>query len=354
MRPRKYGLIAITALFLAFGFASVFPDSADAKRMGGGSSMGSRGSKSFAAPQQPAQRSSYNQASAPQSPGSPARAGGMFGGMGSGLLGGLGGLVLGGMLGSMLFGGSGAGMGGGGIGLMEIILLGGILWFGYRWFKRQRSMAPAGGSEAGPPLLQGGAITLPNPNVGGSNHLRTGGDQGLPGSFDMGANNRMGMNTEVDEVSKGLDHIVSMDPNFNEEQFLNGAKRAFQQMQASWCDGNVFNLRPLLHASMLERILADMKEKETKKQKDHIEDIQFLGAEISEAWQESGEDWITVRFQVSMLEYATDEHGMVVEGSRTLPERVEEYWTFTRQVGSRDPNWLLAAIQQPGQSLNQQ
>ena len=69
-------------------------------------------------------------------------------------------------------------------------------------------------------------------------------------------------------------------------------------------------------------------------------------AEITEAWQETGQDYVTVHFLASLLDYTTDESGaQVLEGSRTEPVKFEEYWTFARPVG---PNpWKLSAIQQP-------
>jgi hypothetical protein len=49
-----------------------------------------------------------------------------------GLMGGIGGFLLGGLLGSMLFGGMGHGLFGG-IGLMEILIVGGLLFFAFAY-----------------------------------------------------------------------------------------------------------------------------------------------------------------------------------------------------------------------------
>ena len=67
--------------------------------------------------------------------------------------------------------------------------------------------------------------------------------------------------------------------------------------------------------------------------------------EVSEAWQEGRQDFVTVRFLANLLDYTVDETGtQVMEGSRTEPVKFEEYWTFVRPVG---PNtWRLSAIQQ--------
>jgi len=68
--------------------------------------------------------------------------------------------------------------------------------------------------------------------------------------------------------------------------------------------------------------------------------------DISEAWQESGQDFITVRIYANLLDYTVDEKtDQVLSGSKTEPVKFEEYWTFTRQVGNNP--WQLSAIQQP-------
>ena len=65
--------------------------------------------------------------------------------------------------------------------------------------------------------------------------------------------------------------------------------------------------------------------------------------EVTEAWQECGRDFVTVLLAGSLIDYTVDAAGAVVAGSRTGPERFEEFWTFTRPVG---PNtWVLTAIQ---------
>jgi predicted lipid-binding transport protein (Tim44 family) len=75
-----------------------------------------------------------------------------------------------------------------------------------------------------------------------------------------------------------------------------------------------------------------------------VEKIDLRGADVTEAWQEGGQDFVTVHLRGSMLDYTVDDaSGNVVDGSRTTPAEVDEYWTFTRPVG---PNrWKLSAIQ---------
>lgn len=351
---RKYFFATLTTI-LAVGvtLAMLWPEEADA-RMGGGNSMGSRGSRSFSTPRQaipaPAGGSQMHPGSAQPAqamPGSraPLSTPGMAGspGFSSGLMGGLGGLVLGGVLGAALFGGehtaggmgegaahAAGGVGGSGIGLLELLLIGGLIWMALRWFKQQRAgqaapMAPYGNSRR-----EDMADAFSGKSAFDSS----------PGRFMAG---------QEDELAQGIANIVSMDPQFEERRFLEGAKMAFQHIQGAWSDWSVDRLRPLLTERMWKLIQAQALERQAAGKRDIIEKIQFDQVSISEAWQEAGEDWLTVHFLVRMVDYTTDTQGKLLEGDPNTPSTVEEYWTFTRPVGSRDPNWFLSAIQQPGE-----
>ena len=343
----RIGYFALFSSFLTVGLAIItfWPADADA-RMGGGRSIGSRGFRSFSTPRQsipsrrPMRQSTPAQTAAPHTPRTTSS------GMGAGLMGGLGGLALGGLLGATLFGDGGGGVagaasttgtastaggvGGSGIGLLEILLIGGLIWFAMHWFRRQKERAStpmdmSGNSarERMPEALLGKPMF--NPSTG-----NLAGDSG-------------------DEVSQGLTNIARMDANFDEGRFLEGAKMAFQHIQGAWSDWSVERLRPLLTERMWHLIQAQAMERKAEGKRDIIEKIQFKQVEISEAWQESGEDWLTVHFLVDMVDYTTDLQGNVLEGNPNVSSLVEEYWTFNRPVGSQDPSWFLSAIQQPGE-----
>ncbi len=340
MKPNRFFAMFGIALTLGFAALTVIPEDAEARRFGGGRSFGSRGSRSFSVPRQPTQRSTMQQRQTTQSRQSSAMAGNTGGSrFGSGLMGGIGGLLLGGMIGSMLFGGGGVGgAGGGGIGLLEILLIGGGIWFFMRWLRRKKAgeraatMSPMGGGSHESPME-----FSRDDNQGGP----------LPERFETGGGGDASFNQPTDEVSQGIEHIMQMDPSFREDQFIDGAKQAYKMIQSAWSDWSVDRLRPLLTDRMWGMVQAQAEERKDAGMRDIIEKIDFKTAEVSEAWQESGENWITMRFVVSMIEYSTDVEGNLKEGSMDTTVEHEECWTFTRPVGAQDPNWFLAAIQQP-------
>ena len=115
----------------------------------------------------------------------------------------MGGLA-GGFLGSMLFGGMG-GMGdGGGVGMLEIILLGGLAYLGYRFFMKRRQEPPTSPSQV--------AGTTPGPYA-------------APAAVADAAG---------EDRARGLEYIRRMDPSFSEKAFGETASDAFFRLQGGW------------------------------------------------------------------------------------------------------------------------
>ena len=91
----------------------------------------------------------------------------------------------------------------------------------------------------------------------------------------------------------------------------------------------------------------DLQELKAKGQINRLENIAVRQVEISEVWQEQGQDYITVGFLANLLDYTVDANtNLVLAGSDTEPVKFEEDWTFTRPTGSGA--WKLSAITQPG------
>ena len=105
-------------------------------------------------------------------------------------------------------------------------------------------------------------------------------------------------------------------------------------------------LRPLLTDEMLGTFRTNIETARANRQINKLENISVRSVELTEAWQEQGQDYVTVRFLANLLDYTVDEAtGRVVSGSDTTPVKFEEYWTWVRPVGPQP--WKLSAITQP-------
>ncbi|BDD88140.1 Tim44 domain-containing protein [Desulfofustis limnaeus] len=239
------------------------------------------------------------------------------GGFGRGLAGGL----LGGAMGALLFG-SLFGMGGSGIGLLPILLLAGVAFFLYRTYARSKSPAHATAAPAaagGPRIntdftIGGGTATPPPP----------------PSSTPT--------------VADGLAEIRRNDPGFDETYFLEVASDVFFRIQAGWAGRDLSGYRYLLGDQLAEEYESHFQQMRAAGTINKLENIAIRAVQIDAAGNRDGEDFITVLFTATLLDYTVNEQtGEVIEGSRTNPVKFAEHWTWARPVGTE--NWRLEGIE---------
>ncbi|HEY7436612.1 MAG TPA: Tim44 domain-containing protein [Methylomirabilota bacterium] len=295
-------------------------------RAGGGGSSGSRGSRSYSSPARPpASPVSPSQPSSPAAtPMQPQRPGwgGMMGGM-------LGGLLLGGLLGGLLFGGGF----GSGIGLMEILIIGALGWFALSYMRRRQAAGPSGYAMAG-----GGFGAGPASRDDAASSARYG--TGAPASTAT-----LEPPAGPSDLERGIGHIRQMDPGFDLRGFSETASDIFFKVQGAWTARDLRSVSASLTPEMAAQLQRDCDRLRVEGKINRLENIAVRSAAVTEAWQETGQDYVTVHFLASLLDYTTDESGArVLDGSRTEPVKFEEYWTFVRPVGPGP--FRLSAIQQ--------
>lgn len=294
----KYYLSLAAMLVLLFG---AFEESyARAGRSGG--SFGSRGSRTYSAPAQsaPPRTQQATQQAAPQMQQQMApRGAGLFGGLAGGLAGG----ILGGLLFSSLGHAATAPGAAGGLGIIDILLIGGGIFLIVRLFRRKKSTED----------FLGGRKT--SSGVAPQNGLEA-----------------------------GLGDISRMDGYFDEEHFMAEAIDIFFNVQSAWVRGNVDQISSIVAPRALETLRGQIDELRGKGLVNRVEGLAIKDSAITEAWQEKGTDYITMKLKASALDYVVDGSGSVVEGSNTEPVVFTEYWTFAREIGK---DWKLSAIQQP-------
>ncbi len=150
---------------------------------------------------------------------------------------------------------------------------------------------------------------------------------------------------EDGDLEKGLGYVRQMDSSFDETKFKDQCMDHFFKIQGAWINRNLSGVKPLLTDEMFGIIQGDAEKLRAEKKVNKLENIAVRSVDLSEVWQESGQDFITVRFYANLLDYVEDEStGQVLSGSKTEPVKFEEYWTFTRPVGNQP--WKLSAIQQ--------
>jgi predicted lipid-binding transport protein (Tim44 family) len=303
-------------------------------RAGGGRSSGSRGSRpsgpsrSYSSPSQP--KSDPGSAGAQTRP----QPGPFQQPSSGGFLRGLAGGVMGGLLGAMLFrslgfAGTGGGFGGG-IGLFEI-LLGAALLFGVYWYFKSRRRVALARIESNTGTQHCYGSPAYDSYVGGPTQM--------PGTEGPVAS------SQRSDVDLGLQHIRQMDPRFDETDFRETSSDIFFKIQAGWANRDLEPVKGLLTSEIFSILKTEVDELRREKKLNRLDNIAVRSVDLVEVWQETGSDYVTVKFLANLLDYTVDDvTGQVISGSKIDPIKFEEYWTFTRPVGNHP--WKLSAIQQ--------
>ena len=241
-------------------------------------------------------------------------------------MGGIAGFAIGGLLGSMLFGGMGHGLGGlgGGIGLMDILLIGGGLALLFMFLRRRRA-----------------AAEQPQPAYAGMGGV---GSYQAPEPATTSTMSASAVADAPSDVDRGLGHIRAMDGGFDPDALVTRARDVFFDVQAGVTARDMSKVRDRVAPEMYADLQRQCDELRAARRTNRVERIDLRRSEITEAWQESGRDYVTVYFAGALLDYTVDDAtGSVVAGSATDRDGLEEFWTFSRPVG---PNpWQLSAIQ---------
>src|SRR3546814_15402081 len=69
--------------------------------------------------------------------------------------------------------------------------------------------------------------------------------------------------------------------------------------------------------------------------------IRIDSAKITAIETSRGEARITVRYHADISAITRDADGKLIAGSMSDAEQADDLWTFRRQIGSNDPNWVL-------------
>jgi predicted lipid-binding transport protein (Tim44 family) len=146
-----------------------------------------------------------------------------------------------------------------------------------------------------------------------------------------------------DPVARAMMDIKLADRSFDEAQFVEGARAAYEMIVTAFAEGDRDTLRPFLSEEVFGAFDRAISQREKH---DQTMEFNFLGLEASkitaaELKNQTAE--ITIAFKSEVIEALRDKADDLVEGESIAANHVNDVWTFARDVTARDPNWALVA-----------
>lgn len=150
---------------------------------------------------------------------------------------------------------------------------------------------------------------------------------------------------EDSEAAKALAEMKRLEPSFGVGEFLEGARGAYEMILMGFERGEIDEIAPFL-SDEVQEVFNEVIEQ--RNEKGLLVEASFVGVreltlQNAEFDQATNEAEITVRFVGELTSVVRDSAGDIIEGDPNAIKRQKDIWTFSRIMGSNDPNWQLVA-----------
>jgi predicted lipid-binding transport protein (Tim44 family) len=142
-------------------------------------------------------------------------------------------------------------------------------------------------------------------------------------------------------LAGALETTRQLDPSFDEKQFLQGARSAFTTIVEDFAKGDMSRIGRLLGPQVLPHFENALAARRKAAQTLESKIIRFKDVEISAARMDDTRSFLTVRYISDQQNILRDSSGTPIGGAEGQVEEITDFWTFSREMKSSDPNWIL-------------
>ena len=129
------------------------------------------------------------------------------------------------------------------------------------------------------------------------------------------------------------------------EDFLKGAKIAYETIITNFASGNLKNIKYLLDKKVFDQFNEALKEKKSKGYKSETTFIGISSASIKEHNTLNKILEVTVDYVSEIISCVKDRDNKILSGDPEKVRKVFDTWKFSKDPRSNNPNWLLIDTQ---------
>lgn len=149
-------------------------------------------------------------------------------------------------------------------------------------------------------------------------------------------------------ITEGLKKIQSVDPEFRLDHFLKGAVTAFEMIVEAYAVGDKGTLKSLLNPAVFKSFIGALQDREEAGQTVETSIVDLKDPEVMSIDIKGKREQITLKFVSEQIIVTKDAEGKILDNPAHLTLTMNDIWTFSRLIGSKDPNWVLVATRIEG------
>ena len=148
-------------------------------------------------------------------------------------------------------------------------------------------------------------------------------------------------------INEKLNNIVKVDPSFTVENFIDGAKKAFEYILVKYSENDLKSLKNLLAPQILTNFTDQIKLRQKQKQILGITILKIDEPEIIDVSIVKNKlCFIKLEFKSQQVQTTKDSNNKVIDGNDNLILNISELWTFSKEIKNKNPNWILEKIEE--------
>ena len=129
------------------------------------------------------------------------------------------------------------------------------------------------------------------------------------------------------------------------QEFLNGAKSAYEMIVTSFAKGDKNVLKPLLNKEIFQNFSDEIDYRKKENVKSELTFVGIKSAKIKNFEKKDNIYTFTVDFVSEIITCKKDKNNKVIEGNPDIIKTVNDIWKFSKNMWSNNPNWYLVETQ---------
>ena len=128
------------------------------------------------------------------------------------------------------------------------------------------------------------------------------------------------------------------------KEFLKGAEIAYESILTSFAKGEKEKLKKLLTKDIFNNFEQAIDHRNEENIKSELTFIGFKESRIEKFEKIEDKFFSTVKIVCEIISVKKNKNKVIIEGDPNKIQTVTDYWKFSKNISSRDPNWFLAEI----------
>ena len=149
------------------------------------------------------------------------------------------------------------------------------------------------------------------------------------------------------KINSVINEILKIDDKFEISTFCRGAKKAFEYILTEYSSNNLKALERLVSKNIYKAFEDQINLRAKNKEKLEITVISVKDPEIKSVnLEKKYVAYFKLLYDSEQVQVTKNSNDEVIDGDNNQILQIKEIWTFSKNLKSKDPNWILEEIEE--------